>query len=112
MWNALRVGSLLVLAFVVWIGSGLVGFGQALPNPFRTVDGWAKLPAGRQMGAVGDVTVDRDGRHIWAVIRCDASAPERFGDECLDSNLDSIVKFDPNGNVVTSFGGGMLSPVM
>ncbi len=79
---------------------------QALPNPYRLVDGWATLPGGRTMGAVGDVAVDPDGRHIWAVIRCDAGA-DSFGWECLDSNLDSIIKFDPDGNVVGSLGGGM-----
>jgi DNA-binding beta-propeller fold protein YncE len=79
---------------------------QALPNPYRLVDGWATLPGGREMGAVGKVTVDPDGRHIWAVIRCDAGA-ERFGWECLDSELDPIIKFDPDGNVAASFGGGL-----
>ncbi len=59
------------------------------------------------MGAVGGVTMDPDGKHVWAVIRCDASAPERFGNECLDSDLDPVVKFDLNGNVVKSFGGGL-----
>lgn len=81
--------------------------GQTYPNPYRAVDGWAKLPDGRQMGAVGDVQVDPDGVHIWAIIRCDASAPERFGNECLDSDLDCILKFDADGNVVKSFGGSM-----
>ncbi|MCP4044941.1 MAG: 6-bladed beta-propeller [Gammaproteobacteria bacterium] len=80
---------------------------QAQPNPYRTVDGWAKLPEGRLMGAVGDLTMDPDGRHLWAIIRCDASAPDRFGNECLDSDLDPVLKFDLNGNVVESFGGGM-----
>jgi len=59
------------------------------------------------MGAVGDVTIDSAGDHVWAVIRCDADAPDRFGNECLDSDLDPIVKFDLQGRVVTSFGGGM-----
>ena len=59
------------------------------------------------MGAVGGVDIDPDGVHVWAVIRCDANAPERFGNECLDSDLDPILKFDPDGNVVESFGGGM-----
>jgi len=80
---------------------------QALPNPYRAVEAWAKLPAGRPMGAVGDVTMDSDGEHVWAVIRCVATAPERFGNECLDSDLDSVVQFDLDGNVVRSFGGGM-----
>ena len=59
------------------------------------------------MGAVGGVDIDPDGVHVWAVIRCDANAPERFGNECLDSDLDPILKFDPDGNVVESFGGVM-----
>ena len=59
------------------------------------------------MGAVGDVAVAPDGQHIWAIVRCDATAPDRFGNECLDSNLDSILQFDPKGNVVKSFAGGM-----
>ena len=77
------------------------------PNPYRLVEGWAKLPGGRTMGAVGGVTLDPDGRHIWAVIRCDATAPERFGNECLDSDLDSVIKFAPDGTVAESFGGGL-----
>ena len=65
------------------------------------------MPPGRAMGAVGDVTADPDGEHIWAIIRCDAAAPDRFGNECLDSDLDPILEFDLKGNVVKNFGGGM-----
>ena len=79
---------------------------QSYPNPYRLVDGWAKFTDGRIIGAVGDTTVDNDGEHIWAVLRCDAG-PEHFGSECLDSDLDSIVKFAPDGTAVESFGGGM-----
>jgi DNA-binding beta-propeller fold protein YncE len=83
-------------------------FAQALPNPYRMVDGWAQLPSGRPMGAVGKTTMDRDGRHVWAVVRCEALAdPARFGDECRDSKVDAVYKFGPDGKVVTSFGGGM-----
>ena len=92
---------------LVCLGLGTVAYGQALPNPYRLVDDWGKLPDGRTMGAVGGVTMDPDGRHVWAVIRCDATAPERFGNECLDSDLDPVLKFAPDGNVVESFGGGM-----
>ncbi len=80
---------------------------HALTNPFRTVDGWANLPEGRSMGAVGDLAMDPDGQHLWVVIRCDADEPDRFGNECRGSDLDPILKFDLNGNVVESFGGGM-----
>ena len=84
-------------------------FAQALPNPYRAVDvdTWAKLPGGRTMGAVGGVTMDPDGIHVWAVIRCDTIAAGRFGNECLDSDLDSVIKFDADGNVAESFGGGL-----
>jgi hypothetical protein len=80
--------------------------GQALPNPYRLVDGWAKLAEGREIGAVGDLDLDPDGRHVWAILRCDAGA-ERFGYECLDSDLDVVVKFAPDGNAVLAFGGGL-----
>jgi DNA-binding beta-propeller fold protein YncE len=79
----------------------------ALPNPYRSVGPWAKLPEGRAMGAVGDLTMDPDGKHLWVIIRCDASEPDRFGNECLDSDLDPVLKFDLDGNVVESFGGGL-----
>jgi len=87
--------------------TSILVYGQPYTNPYRAVDSWAKLPDGRQMGAVGDVQVDPDGIHIWAVIRCDASEPGRFGNECLDSDLDPILKFDAEGNVVESFGSGL-----
>ncbi len=93
-------------AAVAVLPIGIDAFGQALPNPYRTVDGWAQLPGGREMGAVGGVDMDPDREHVWAVIRCDAPG-ELFGFECLDSDLDSVLKFDADGNVVESFGGGM-----
>jgi DNA-binding beta-propeller fold protein YncE len=107
MRNAHRLGLTIALGVSTFFGTGADPAGQALPNPYRAVDGWARLPAGRQMGAVGDIVIDPDGKHVWAVIRCDATDPKRFGDECLDSNLDSILKFSPDGKVVASFGGGM-----
>jgi DNA-binding beta-propeller fold protein YncE len=94
-----------VAVVLTLIGGNAVA--QVLPNPYRQVESWASLPDGRTMGAVGQVTIDPDGDHIWAVIRCDASAPDRFGNECLDSDLDSVLKFNQDGEVVESFGGGL-----
>ena len=107
MSNASRLRLLIALAFVTLLGTGVEALAQVLPNPYRAVDGWAQLPEGRTMGAVGDVTTDPDGEHIWAVVRCDATAPGRFGNECLDSDLDPVLKFDLEGHVVESFGSGM-----
>ena len=72
-----------------------------LPNPYRTVEGWAKMPAGRTWGSTSAVEIDRDGTSIWVAERCQQNS-------CAGSNLDPIMKFDANGNLVTSFGAGML----
>jgi DNA-binding beta-propeller fold protein YncE len=94
-----------IIFFFVLIGTECLA--QSYPNPYIEVDDWAKLPDGRIMGAVGKVAIDPDGVHIWAVVRCDATASDRFGNECMDSDLDPILKFNQEGNVVQSFGGGM-----
>src|SRR5512139_191633 len=69
---------------------------QPLPNPYRIVDGWAQLQGGKPLGAVGKADIDRDGRHIWAIVRCEPLAdPARFGDEWRDSKMESVYKFAP-----------------
>jgi DNA-binding beta-propeller fold protein YncE len=93
----------LALAAVALASAALA---QSPPNPYRLVDGWAKLNGGRQIGAVGDVDVAPDGKHIWAILRCDAGG-DKFTYECLDSNLDTVFEFDSDGNQVASFGGGL-----
>jgi len=100
------VAGIATITTIAAIGTAATAGAQALPNPYRQVEGWAKLPGGRQIGAVGDVDIDPDGRHVWAVLRCDAGG-DKFGYECLESNLDVVVKFAPDGNAVTSFGGGL-----
>ena len=72
-----------------------------LPNPYRSVDGWVQLPDGREWGSTAGVDIDPDGVHLWAIDRCGANS-------CADSDLDPILKIDPTGRVVASFGGGML----
>ena len=103
MEKARRLGLVVALA----LGGGTV-LAQVLPNPYRIVEGWAKLPNGRTMGAVGKVGVAPDGTHIWAIIRCDALYDQaRFGDECRDSKTDSVYELNQDGTVLKSFGGGM-----
>ena len=72
-----------------------------LPNPYKTVTDWAKLPSGRTWGATSAVDIDRDGKSIWMAERCGTNS-------CATSNLDPVMKFDPNGNVVAHFGAGMI----
>jgi len=70
------------------------------PNPYGTVENWAKLPAGRTFGSTSAVDVGPDGS-IWVAERCGANT-------CAGSSLSPILRFDGSGKVLTSFGGGML----
>ena len=75
-----------------------------LPNPYRTIEGWAKLPEGRAWGSTSAVAIDRDGRSVWVAERCSANG-------CAGSSLDPVLEFDPDGNLVRHFGAGlMVSP--
>lgn len=56
--------------FILGLLTGGFLWAQPYPNPYRIVEDWAKLPDGRTMGAVGDVDIDPDGEHIWAILRC------------------------------------------
>jgi sugar lactone lactonase YvrE len=79
----------------------------AQDNPYRTVEHWANMPAGRTWGSTSAVDIDRDGKSIWVGERCGANS-------CLNrttgemSPLPSILKFDANGTLVRSFGERML----
>ena len=68
------------------------------PNPYRTIDGWAKLPAGRTWGSVAGVGVDGHD-NVWVAERCGANT-------CAGSDLDPILEFDSSGNLLKSFGAG------
>ena len=74
---------------------------NSAPNPYRTVENWAKLPAGRTWGQVISADIDQDGKSIWVVERCG-------GISCANSNLDPILKFNSSGNLVKSFGAGLI----
>jgi DNA-binding beta-propeller fold protein YncE len=98
----------LAFAALVTTGATAISAAQAtmaplndLPNPYKTVTDWAKLPTGRTWGSTSAVDIDRDGKSIWMAERCGTNS-------CATSNLDPVMKFDPNGNVVTHFGAGMI----
>jgi len=84
-------------------GAALAAAGDApnsQPNPYRRVDGFFKLPAGRVMGSTSAVAVDHEG-HIWVAERCGANS-------CENSSIDPIVEFDASGNFIKAFGGGLM----
>lgn len=71
-----------------------------LPNPYRAVENWAKMPAGRNWGSTAGVAIDPDGKSVWVAERCSAN-------NCRNSSLDPILKFDRDGRMVKHFGAGM-----
>src|ERR1700674_409052 len=70
------------------------------PNPYRTIENWAKLPDGRSWGSTSAVDIDRDGRSVWVGERCGANS-------CAGKTDDSILHFDASGKLIKSFGSGM-----
>lgn len=72
------------------------------PNPYATVPGvWAELPDGRSWGSTSAVYPAPDGLSIWVAERCGANS-------CADSDVDPVLRFDLDGNLMTSFGAGMI----
>ena len=109
----MKLARALVVAVVAM--SGWRAFAQAtvaptndLPNPYRTIENYFKLPAGRTWGSTSAVDIDKDGRSVWVAERCGANS-------CADpatgqmSPLDPVLKFDASGKLVKSFGAGMIA---
>jgi len=71
-----------------------------LPNPYQTIEGWARMPEGRTWGATSAVEIDPDGKSIWVAERCGANS-------CAGSDLPAVLKFDETGKLVKSFGAGI-----
>ncbi|MCB1645743.1 MAG: hypothetical protein KDI36_09830, partial [Pseudomonadales bacterium] len=76
-------------------GAGLLQAENHAPNPYMTVEGWAKLPAGRSWGATSAIYPANDGEHIWIAERCGANS-------CVGSDVDPVMLFDRDGNMVRS----------
>ncbi len=105
----LGAAAVAVLALAGWrvhAQSGMAPTNDA-PNPYQTISGYFKLPAGRTWGSTSAVDIDKDGRTIWVAERCQANG-------CADratgqmSPLDPVLHFDANGNLIKSFGAGMI----
>jgi sugar lactone lactonase YvrE len=98
------LASAVVAALAMFAGGaytqGDVQLVNDLPNPYATVENWAKMPEGRAWGATSAVDIDPDGKSIWVAERCGSN-------NCLGSNLPPVLKFDSSGKLVKSFGEGM-----
>ena len=99
-----KTGRIAVL--VVGLATVAVAFAAAqnhAPNPYRAVDGWGRLPAGRTWGATSAVFPAQDGSgNIWVGERCGENL-------CADKpDVDPILLFDNEGNLLDSFGAGVI----
>ncbi len=104
MGNAHRAGW--IPAVILAASPGLIG-GMLLaqtsaPSPYRATLGWEQLPEGRTLGIVSGVIPDPDGEHLWILDRCGAN-------QCAGTDIDPIMKFDLDGNLVESFGAGLFA---
>lgn len=82
--------------------AGLANAQNSAPNPYETVEGWAELPDGRVWGATSAIYPANDGKHIWVAERCGTNL-------CVGSDVDPVLLYDQEGNVVKSFGAGMIT---
>jgi len=106
-WSATQT-LVFTVAAVVLAGTTGLTLGQRdiapqndAPNPYTTIDDWATLPAGRQWGSTGGIDMDRDGAHVWVAERCGTNS-------CAGLDLDPVLRFDPAGQLVASFGAGLM----
>ena len=90
-------------ALFLIVGMGASVWAQSsTTNPYRATFGWEQLPGGRVMGTVSGVFPDPDGEHLWILDRCGAN-------QCAGTDLNPIMKFDLDGNLVESFGAGLFA---
>lgn len=90
----------LVILFLA--SAGIASAQNNAPNPYRSIEGWANLPDGREWGATSAIYPANDGKHIWIAERCGSNL-------CVGSDVDPVMLFDADGNVVKSFGSGMIT---
>ena len=92
----------IAVALATMLCATIVQAENMAPNPYRTIDGWGRLPEGREWGSTSAIYPTRDGKHIWVAERCGANV-------CVDSDVDPVLLFDLHGNLVRSFGGGLIA---
>lgn len=72
-----------------------------LPNPYsaRQV---MPLPDGRSWGSTAGVDVGKGRDDVWAIDRCGSNT-------CVGSDLDPILHYDANGNLIGKMGAGLFA---
>jgi streptogramin lyase len=98
MSHAIRCRFILAAAtYVAFAQPG--GAPNSQPNPYKTVEGFFKLPEGMKMGSTAAIDIDQH-EHIWVAQRCG-------GNSCAGKPDDPVFEFDLSGKLLKHFGGGM-----
>ena len=69
-------GYALGMATIAGLTAASLGIAQtsaptnSLPNPYRSIENWGTLPAGRAWGSTSAVAIDPDGTSVWVAERC------------------------------------------
>ena len=81
-----------------------------LPNPYRLVEDWPTLPPHMNGGRWGElIRADLDpGGDIWIFHRCFNTVPPGAA-TCVGRSDPPILRFDPSGRLLASFGEGMFA---
>ena len=112
MSHAARVRFTLVAVVVAIAMLGVATHTQQtqLPSPYRLVAGWPTLPKSMNGGRWGElIRADLDPRgNIWVFHRCFNTVPAGAA-TCVGRSEPPILQFDPAGQLLTSFGGGMFA---
>ncbi len=91
------------LAALIVAAAPVISLAQnSAPNPYETIKGWAELPDNRTWGSTSAIYPTNDGRHIWVAERCGTNL-------CVGSDVDPVLLYDLDGNLVRSFGSGMIT---
>jgi streptogramin lyase len=99
--------SFAVLATIATSGA----IAQEQPNPYRLVENWAKLPTSMNGGKWGEVIGVKPGPDgsIWVLHRCFNVVPPGAATCVGRDSMPPIMKFDPSGMLLESFGQGLLA---
>jgi hypothetical protein len=71
------------------------------PNSYATYVDVITLPDGRAMGSGNAIDVDSEG-NVWVFERCGGN-----NNACLESDVDPVLKYTPEGEFLFSFGAGL-----
>jgi sugar lactone lactonase YvrE len=103
--------ALLVIVPAMAVSHAHAQTAPTLPNPYRLTESWAQIPTNMNGGKWGEVIGVKPGPDgsIWVLHRCFNVVPPGSATCVGRDTLPPIMKFDPSGKLLESFGQGLLA---